>query len=183
MIANQFVQATYSCIPISHMKERLSQAYVSAVAARAGVKLTGRDVTEYGVDGYFQRIRRLPNGKYKETGSIIQCQIKATSTAFIRNGFVVYDMKVDAYNKLVDVESDDPPTVFILYAIPPEDKVDTWLQQDSEKLTMQRCCYWDLIQSSTTANKEWKRIEIPSEQRFTPEALARLFEMLKQGVI
>src|SRR5262245_30732193 len=104
-----------SQIPASHKMERLSEVYVNAVMAMAGVKLFGKGVTEYGIDGYFQRIRLLPNGAYKETGLPLQCQIKAATTSFIRGSKVVYDMKVKAYNKLVDVADDDAPTIFILF--------------------------------------------------------------------
>lgn len=168
-------------IPASHMKERLSAAYVQAVAARAGIKLFGDDVTEYGIDGYFQRIRRLPDGGYKEGGAIIQCQVKATTTSFIQNNEIIYDMKVRAYNKLVDVREDDPPTFLILFRVPSEDDIDSWLTLDDNQLTLKRCCYWQYITGPPSSNKEWQRIKIPIQQRFTPDAVNNFFVMLKEG--
>ncbi|MBE7551332.1 MAG: DUF4365 domain-containing protein [Anaerolineales bacterium] len=171
-----------SQIPLSHKMERLSEAYVHTVMAMAGVKLFGGDVTEYGVDGYFQRIRVLPNGELKETGICLQCQIKATTTSFIRDSKVVYDMRVRAYNKLVDVADDDAPTIFILFRIPPEEQIDTWLLLDDDTLVLKHCCYWDYITGSRLEDKDSShRIEIPIEQRLTPEAVANFFTMLKEG--
>lgn len=171
-----------SQIPASHKMERLSEAYVHAVMAMAGVKLFGGDVTEYGVDGYFQRVRVLSTGKLKETGVSLQCQIKATTTSFIRDGKVVYDMKVKAYNKLVDVVDDDAPTIFFLFRIPPEEKIDTWLLLDHDTLALKHCCYWDYITGSCLEDKDSTyRIEIPIEQRLTPEAVSSFFTMFKEG--
>jgi hypothetical protein len=171
-----------SVIPPSHMKERLSAAYISAVAARAAVRLYGQgDATEYGVDGFLQQIRRLPNGSYTHSGLPLQYQAKASTTAFFRNGNIVYDMEPKAYNKLVSVEVDDPPTIFILFLMPPDEEIDSWLILDEEQLTLRRCCYWDYITGSPTQKTSSLRIEIPIEQRFTPEALIDLFMKFKKG--
>jgi len=168
-------------IPKSHIKERLSIAYVQAVTAIAGVKFFGDNVTEYGIDGYFQQIRRLPDGLYKEVGMYIQCQVKATTTSVIRKNKVVYDMRVKAYNKLVDVVDDDPPTILILFRIPSDEEINTWLSLNDEQLVLRYCCYWDYIVGSRSENKRSHRIEIPVEQKLTPQAINDFFRMLKEG--
>lgn len=173
-----------SQIPASHRMERLSEAYVHAVMAMAGVKLFGTNVTEYGVDGYFQRIRRLKDGSYKETGVNFQIQVKATTRSFIRDSKVVYDIKVKAYNKLVDVADDDDPTIFVLFRIPPEKESNTWLSLDDDTLVLKHCCYWDYIIGSPLEDKDpdsSHRIEIPIQQRLTPEAIIEFFKMSRQG--
>lgn len=169
-------------IPLSHMKERLSAAYVQAVAARAGVKLFGREVNEYGVDGYFQQIREWRKDKYKETGEQIQCQVKATWEWGFQGDLVYYDMKTKAYDKLVDVVEDDSPTIFILFCLPKEEELDFWLKIDEQNLVLKNCCYWDYITGEPTGKDDsTKRIKIPRTQLLSPDIINEFFEMLKRG--
>ena len=58
-------------IPPEHMKERLSIAYVSAVAARAGVACRPTTAPEYGTDVHIVKVKKLDNGKYVDTGYIL----------------------------------------------------------------------------------------------------------------
>ncbi len=165
-------------IPSSHKMERLSVAYVSAITAKAGIKLSGLEAREYGIDGYMQRIRKLKNGKYKETGHLLPIQIKSTTTSDLKGDDVVYGMEADAYNKLIDTLKDDLPTVLILFRIPKDEH--EWLINDEEKLLLKNCCYWVYIPDGKSV-KSKKRIFIPRSQIFTPEAAQDLFLKLREG--
>lgn len=164
-------------IPASHMMERLSVAYISAVAAKAGIKLFGEGKNEYGIDVYMQAIRELPNGTFTECGHILQCQIKSTTNSIIKNKSIVYDMKVEDYNKLVMV--DTLPRILLLYRLPMHDE--KWLSLDEEKLLLQHCCYWAHIVGPPSKNKSSRRISIPRTQIFTPESARDLLIKLEQG--
>src|SRR5262245_20909235 len=111
-------------IPPSHMQARLSEAYVRAVAARAGLKIVGFQQEEYGVDAYLQCLTQLPNGKITETGPILQCQLKSTTISKNKNGKILYPMEPDAYNKLIS--SDD--RILLLYCMP--DNINYWLESN-----------------------------------------------------
>lgn len=161
------------------MKERLSVAYVQAIAARAGYKLVGENGNEYGVDGYLQRVRRLKSGKFKETGPLLQIQIKATSRSQVIGQQVVYDMDVEAFNKLVDVADDDPPTILVLFRMPAEDDQHSWLDLDDDQLVLRHCCYWHHLKDSPSPNNSSKRVTIPSEQKLTPEDIPKIFDFVK----
>jgi len=90
-------------------------------------------------------------------------------------------MEAQAYNKLVSVEEDDPPTIFILFHMLPDEEINNWLILNQEQLTLRRCCYWKYITGSPTTNTSRVRVEIPIDQRFTPEALIDLFKKFKKG--
>lgn len=101
-------------LPRSHIQERLSVAYVSAVVARAGLKIMGLYEREYGIDAYVQGFKQLRNGEITEDGPILECQIKSSTTSKNRNGLIIYDMEVSAYNKLVSSEG----RILLLYCMP-----------------------------------------------------------------
>ena len=165
-------------MPTSHIEEQLSVAYVRAVAARAGVKIKFTDSPEYGTDVYLQRITRLPTGEVTETGWMILCQLKASTGCEVRADYIVYDMKVDAYNKLAAWEG-PTPCILILLRLPND--FDEWLSLDEERLLLKNCCYWTKITGPVSSNVSSKRIFIPRVQMFTPEAVRELFEMIERG--
>jgi len=163
-------------IPDSHMQERLSVSYVSVVVAKAGLKFIYTGTTEYGVDVYLQSVKQLPNGKFAESGIPLQCQIKSTTRSTLQSDKVVYDMEIDAYNKLVSM---DLTTILILYCIP--EIFDSCLDIDEDRLLLKRCCYWMHINGSMSENKSSKRIFIPRDQLFTPESANILISKLNSG--
>lgn len=164
-------------IPPDHIKERLSNAYVSAVVARAGATFTPKH-PEYGTDAYIQSVTQLPSGKYAPTGHLFLCQLKATTTSELEDDYVVYDMEVQAYNKLANWEG-TAPCILVLFRLPknPEE----WLTLDEEQLLLKRCCYWLHITGPPSTNESSQRIRIPRTQMFTPEAVTELLEKVKLG--
>lgn len=164
-------------LPLEHTKERLSVAYVSAVVARAGAAFTEIKADDFGVDAHVQRIVELPNGKFHATGWILQCQIKATTTSELENDSVIYDMKADAYNKLVTHEG--TPCVLLLLCLPKNH--DDWLHLDEDQLLLKRCCYWIYLAGQPSTNASTHRIRIPRNQVFTPSSVEELLEKVKQG--
>lgn len=164
-------------MPLDHIKERLSNAYVSAVAAGAGATFTPK-APEYGTDAFIQPVKRLPNGRYTETGFLFMCQLKATTTSELTDSYVVYDMEVDAYNKLARWEGNSP-CILVPFRLP--ENCDEWLTLDEEHLLLRTCCYWTRIPDSPSTNRSSQRIRIPRTQIFTPEAVIELLEKVKRG--
>ena len=162
-------------LPRSHMQERLCEAYVSAVVARAGLKIVGLFQREYGVDAYIQGFKQLLNGETTESGPILECQLKSTTTSTMRNGKIIYDMEVNAYNKLVSVDG----RILLLYCMP--DNINHWLEVNEEKLVLKTCCYWDYIAGDWSNNRSKKRIFVPNNQLFTPESAIELMRKLRLG--
>ncbi len=159
-------------IPLEHIQERLSVAYVSAVVARAGFSLWNGPSTEYGTDGMIQRIRKLPNGQYHGTGDSIMIQIKATITSELKGKDVIYDMRIDAYNKLANWEG-DTPCLLVLLCLPRS--ADEWLYLDEDNLLLKKCCYWKHICDPPSGNQSQQRIHIPRSQVFDAKAVSYLF--------
>jgi len=164
-------------IPLDHIKERLSNAYASAVAARAGATFTPKN-PEYGTDAFIQSVTRLPNGKYTGTGHLLLCQLKATTTGELSDDSVIYDMEVDAYNKLAAWEG-STSCILVLFRLPQDPE--EWLNLDEEQLLLKNCCYWVHITDPPSTNRQSQRIRIPRTQTFTPEAVTELLEKVKLG--
>ncbi len=162
-------------IPIEHMMERLSFAFVNAVVARAGATCQPYN-QDYGSDARISAIRALPNGKYAKSAIGFECQLKSTINCDIKNEHVVYDLDADDYNKLVELE--DMFGILILLCLPKK-KVD-WLQITENALSLRNCCYWKLLKGETTTNTSTKRIFIPTQQLFDPHAVTELLEEVRK---
>lgn len=166
-------------IPLSHMKERLSEAYVRTVVARAGAKFDPPEAPEYGVDGAIRKVRLLPNGKYKGTGWLFYIQIKATENIELRDGFVSYKMDGEAYNKLVTWEG-SAFCILVVFRVPKEQK--DWLNISEENLLLKNCCYWTILPAAPEINpNSSKTIRIPREQIFNPETVETLLQRVENG--
>lgn len=166
-------------IPPEHMKERLSIAYVSAVAAKAGAACRATTAPEYGTDVHIVKVKMLNTGKYVDTGYILNCQVKSTSNFEIQGDRVAYDMDADDFNKLATWEGG--VCLLILFCLP--DSMDDWLDLTEKELTLRNCCYWTIIKDPPTNNKSSKRVTISRSQLFTPDTINSLLEQLKQGVL
>lgn len=164
-------------ITLNHVKEQLSRAYVTAIAAKAGATVSKPDL-DYGIDATVQFVRQLPSGKFQPTGFVFHCQLKATTTCAMEDGYVVYDMEADAYNKLANWEGNSP-CILILLRLPEEEH--DWLLLNEEQLLLRNCCYWMHITDPPSDNSSSCRIRIPRQQVFTPEVVAELLEKVRNG--
>ena len=165
-------------IPESHLKERLSVAYVKTVSAKAGAQYMTPDGAEYGTDGSISRVTILPDGSFSNTGWTFHCQLKATINWIEQEDHIAYDMDPDAYNKLVTWEGNSP-CLLILLRLPSNEQ--EWLNLDEESLILKNCCYYKHLIGSRTDNTSSIRIRIPRNQLFTPEAVNFLLDHMKQN--
>jgi hypothetical protein len=66
-------------LPPTHVKEKLSIAYVQAIAAAAGADYNPEGQPEYGLDCSIKLVTVLPTGEFSYTGHFLHCQIKSTT--------------------------------------------------------------------------------------------------------
>lgn len=165
-------------IPSSHMKEQLQFSYVNAVVARSGAKCTPPP-SDYGMDVIISEVKILPDGSFTDTSFLFHGQLKATTRCKIRNDYVVYDLDVKTYNKLVQWEG-NAPAILIVFKLPKNEQ--EWLNLDEDVLCMRNCCYWMRLEGKVSTNVSSKTIKIPREQVFDPQAVTYLLDQVRQGV-
>jgi hypothetical protein len=165
-------------LPESHIKERMSSAYISAVAARAGCTCTptagGED---YGVDFYLQKVG-LVNNVYEPISSPVTLQSKATVTSIIVDDAVSYSIKGKAYNKIVRANASGIPTALVLFRLPLS--YHDWLLQDQDVLRLHHCAYWSFIEGDIISDASAKAIKIPVTQMFGLDSIDALFSHAKR---
>jgi Domain of unknown function (DUF4365) len=88
------------------IKERLSLAYVTAVAARAGCELIEVHVDRNGIDGTIRAIRG--------TRVKIDVQLKATAVPTLDNDTIKFDLDVPEYNALRSTHIQSPQLLVVL---------------------------------------------------------------------
>jgi Domain of unknown function (DUF4365) len=163
-----------------HRKEFLSEAYVRAVAAHAGI-IIATDQKDYGLDGTFKPVTYNPErGRYLPNGTPLDYQIKATSNHLIEDENIVYDLEAKTYNDFISWrENKSTPTILLIFVM--EDDLNYCLQITEEELLIRRCCYYYIITGPTTNNQNTIRIRIPRNQIFDSNALTHLLNLADTG--
>jgi hypothetical protein len=143
------------------IKERLSIAYVTAVAARAGCQLSRPDIDKQSIDLTARPIRGRKVA--------VDLQLKSTSQECVGESKVTVLLPIKNYNDLRDQRSTAPHYLVVLVLDPSE--LD-WLSADETALLIKRCAYWmDLRGFPPTSNETKITIEIPRSQVFDVAAL------------
>lgn len=171
-------------VPESARSEELSIAYVSAIAAHAGIKVEFVTRKDYGTDVTFKRLRkRKIDGHYSDVGGIsIPCQVKSAChpewQVNYDKGIVTYDLRAKNYNDLVG----STYGFLVLMCLP--SSIDQWLKQDDECLRLYRCSYYWIPgpDDEETPNKRTKTIHIPLNQLFTVDALTDIVDQAQLGM-
>lgn len=158
-----------------HTEELLSRAFITAIAAKAGLNasVTGYDL-DYGTDGFIKRVR-IHNGQREETGFGIEYQAKATKNwqALQAGAVISYQMEAEAYNKLARRSAEGRiPIYLILLCLSPE--ASDWVELSHDALILRHCCYWQRIAGPETQNSTSQVVHIPISQRFDPYTLKLL---------
>lgn len=162
-----------------HRQERLSVAYVQAVAASAGFIVTGSDL-DYGIDQGLSEVA-LFKGRPRASGFSYDIQLKATTRYSVSDGHVRYALDVTAYNDIVSRESPATPLLLVLLCLP-EDR-SMWLNLHEEALILRKCCYWGQFPGPPSGNAARKTVHIPTSQIFDAEAAAALMERRRRGTL
>jgi len=155
------------------IKERLSIAYATAVAARAGCELTEVQVDRNGIDA---TIRAIRGTKVK-----IDLQLKATSSPLFEQEMVKFDLDIPGYNSLRSTQIQAPQLLVVLALT--QDEME-WLMADEQSLAFRKCAYWcNLYGMPDVQNASTIRVSLPRGQMFHPNALRDLMQRAHQRAV
>jgi len=156
--------------------EALSRAYLQTVAAVCGLTFSLRSA-DYGIDLTLHEVVRRGN-RHRETGLDLDVQLKSTTAAIWRTRTVSFDLTATAYDDMI---RDTPkPRILALLVLPTAEA--HWLKQFERQLRLGGAMYWLSLEGARpSANRRSVRIEIPRRQLFTPAALRRIMEALRNG--
>ncbi|WP_168210326.1 DUF4365 domain-containing protein [Persicimonas caeni] len=152
------------------IKEELSYAYVHAVASKTAFSCDRVSKDRDSIDVTIRAKGKLAEDS-KVYSPVLDLQLKATSNATIREGQVVFDLKMKNYDELR--ERSQTPRLLVVLVLPANE--DEWLEFGAEQLVARRCCYWYSLRGAEEVDNETsRRIEIPQVQVFSPEQLRAL---------
>lgn len=165
-------------LTVSHTKEALSCAFMTALAAKAGVLLNIGGTFDYGIDGYLRPVARFANGRHVGTGITLDFQLKATVNWEIDPGddHIIYNVEVKAYNDIAIRAPEENGMVLIVLCLPRDDA--DWVRACDDNLLLKHCCYWYQVDGGCLAKGEDQRetIYIPRRNVLDQVALAQLLE-------
>lgn len=167
-------------VSVQSIEESLSVSYVSAVVAKAGASfdIVSRD---YGVDVCVRRIDKF-NGLLMDMGVSFDFQLKSTINWKVDGSFIVYDIEVDAYNKLVYRHTaSSTPCLLVVLCLPKDSS--EWISLTEDELKLRKCGYFFYVKGEMTQNKKTTRIRIPRDNVLTPDAVRTLIEDARVGVL
>ena len=152
------------------MQEQLSFAYVRAVVFRSGFRLSEPVKDDHGIDGTI--------ASYSRGMGRVDFQLKSTTRYEIRNSEIVYQLRVEDYNRLI--LEDDLPRILILFIMPDDDNL--WLSHSADELCLRECAYWvSLMGRPLSDNKTTVQVAVPLANVFSPDGLRDLFSRLPSG--
>lgn len=160
-----------------HIKERLSMAFVDAIAGRAGVNVA-RELHDYGVDGTFQSVVKTPLG-FAGSGFTVQFQLKATVNWTEEDDHIVYDLEAKAYANMRLRGRSAVPLVLIVMCLPRDHRL--WLRHNRRALVLKNCCYWLWLPGGVIpANRSTVRVQLPRQNLLTTAALEGILKRARE---
>ena len=154
-----------------HAKETLCAAHIHATAGMARVNLSSRLLFDYGVDGVFEDILDLQEGRLVSSPFTIAYQAKASVDWWEEGEFVVYDLDAGAYNDIATRPERASTLILILLCLPRDTEKWHAIDSDERHTVLQHFCYYHVFKGERTPNTRTQRIRIPKDQVFTPDAL------------
>ena len=149
------------------VQEQISLSYVRAVIFSAGFNLSVPTVDDHGIDGTIT--------SYSQGRNRVDFQLKATTRYEIKDSVIVYDLRVENYNQLI--EADSPPQVLILFLMSSNEKF--WISQSHYEMNIRKCAYWvSLIGLPFSSNSSTVRVEIPMANIFDRAGIQDMFSQL-----
>lgn len=154
------------------IEEALSEAYVTAVAARAGYAAAKRNFDRDSVD------LTIECGGHLRPR--LDLQLKATVGLRASVDPMPFPLKVKNYNDL-RIETQTPRLLVVLRL--PKEPAD-WLTVSRSELVLRHCAYWLSLRGApeTDVGHE-KTVYIPDKNRFDIEGLIALMEQSRTGTV
>lgn len=163
-----------------HTQEALSLAYVHALAGRAGLNIAAKPIFDYGIDGYFYRVK-MRGRERVETGIPVRFQMKASVDWQHVGEHVVYDLEARAHRTIAEREPGEVMTILILLCLPHD--ADHWLTGSETEMYLRHCCYWYQTNDPPTDNVSTKRIRIPRANLLTPDSLQGIMTLAREEAL
>jgi hypothetical protein len=149
------------------IKERLSWAYLTAVAARAGCQIANLPIDNESVDAI---IRPVLGSSHQ-----IDIQLKATSVKTLEGEHVKFDLPIKNYDSLRRAEYIIPH--YLVLVLLAEDSL-RWLSiSHSELAICGTAVYGDLCGLPSVPNTSTRTVTLPQNQRFNVEVLRQMIEV------
>lgn len=165
-------------ITIQHRKEALSYAFMTALAAKAGVLLSIGNTFDYGIDGHMRLVSVYKNRRHNANGVSLEFQLKATTKWEVDPGdeHIIYDVEVSAYNDIAIRGPEEAGMVLIVLCLPKDE--DEWVNVCADNLLLKHCCYWYKVKGGCLPKEEDQRekIYIPRVNLLEPETLTWLID-------
>lgn len=159
-------------LTLTDIEEALSEAYATAIAARAGYVVAKRNFDRDGVDLTI------------EAGDLlrpkIDLQLKATINLRAMGNLMAFPCPLRNYN-LLRFPTQTPRLLVVLH-LPKEPE--KWLSVNPSRLILRNCAYWmSLRDAPETDVKDNKTVYFPKENRLDVSSLKALMEQSRTGVI
>jgi hypothetical protein len=149
------------------IKERLSWAYLSAVAARAGCQITQFPIDKESVDAIIRPVL----GSSQQ----IDVQLKATSAKPLEGEHVKFDLPIKNYDSLRREGHINPH--YLVLVLLPEDS-SRWLSISPSELAIRgTAVYGDLCGLAPVLNTATRTVTLSQNQRFNVEVLRQMIEV------
>lgn len=160
---------------IAKKKEQFNVAYISAMAAQAGLNPSQLQVDDDSIDiqlcgkGFLGRIRN----------PMIQLQLKCTSQDVISGDVIKFPLSRKNYDDLRG-QNVIVPRYLVVLLVPEKD--DSWIQHHDASMSLHNTCYWfSLKDLPATTNKKSVTIEIPLSQRLTTASLSHFLTLASEA--
>ena len=163
-----------------HTQEALSLAYVHALAGRAGLNIAAKPIFDYGIDGYFYRVK-MRGRERVETGNPVRFQMKASIDWEHEEEHVVYDLEARAHRTIAEREPGEVMTILILLCLPRDE--DQWLTGSETEMYLRHRCYWFRTDEPPTDNVSKRRIRIPRANLLTPDSLQGIMTLAREEAL
>jgi len=155
--------------------ESFNAAYVSSMAAHAGLKTAKTDIDDDSVDlmlvgSGFKGLYRNPQ---------LHLQLKATTAPKVSEDTLKFALKIKNYNDLRDSDVLAPQYLVVMVMPTP---VDDWVVHGPDSMTLHNCCYWvSLRGANETTNDTSVTVNIPLTQRLTTAQLHHMATLASDG--
>jgi hypothetical protein len=149
--------------------ERLSLAYVAAVAAKAGYELIESTVDYDSVDGELRSASGLRPR--------IEFQAKGSTRSLLKDEHIAYPLSRKNYDDL-RIETLTPRLLFVVLM---PDVEDNWLSHSEDELVVRHCGYWLSLRGSAEVDQTNITVHIPRSQVLRPDQLAELMAKAEKG--
>ena len=150
---------------LNSQKERVSLAYIEAVASCAGYQVTEPKVDRDSVDGaLIADFGKRPR---------IEFQAKATTRDVVKESYIHFPLPIKNYNDLrIDAIN---PRILIILIMPRETQ--EWVNQTDHQLCLRHCAYWMSLKGQPTSqNTSTVTVHVPMVNVFSNDQLVDMMQ-------